>query len=768
MNNSQNIDVNIVDFGAKSDFTGPNTGTNCIPAVDAAVKEARTLHPTYSKTLVIPPGNFKRTADPFFIPNNCFTNQEYGSSLTADIAVGGAGATGTAPYNIPMVISEPDKKDGNLLYKTFSDGASRNMEYTGRVISGIINRGTQNGNLGGANGTAMNMFDIRFDNAYIGNKTAVTVASVAADGTTLNVTMTETTREGQPIIFNNYIDGDKIVAGRTYYVNSASGSPTTTTITVRNTLLNVAPVIITNTRGSAIASGDSLTGYTLSGSGITTINGNTASSSNMTFTGGTTPVVGQPITFRANITRAIVPGVTYFVNSVVGSTITVRRSRTGNDLVVFSATPTLNVTADLGTIVTVSAMATSASDITISTSPTTSIPAGTPLVFDSPINNLFLSDFKYYVITATGSPTTTITISRTPPQAAITGLATGALTATTANVWIAKPDDFIHAVQGRIIMNDRETGGGRIAISGYVQQNAITSIGPINRNYVGCGGFGITSTGDGGTDLTVANSKGGYFGGNFIAKATGGTNMFNLCGAEINAENIAGATSRYVSGVASVGAVSQAGDKLTAAYTAAGLTEGGTTHMGWVHGLCFTDLNGRDAMRADGSLIGTYLENNAGFRRTIANVIDVSTFRPTASVIKTPNLDLTESQLTLGVPQGSTTSTITTNGQNYSNSTASTYAAASANNNTATATDAGIRIQAKGTGRVTLTDGAAADRLFVNDANGITIIPKLNPSINISPGQLCISMNTAETLLTFTYKALSSGNPVRTGTITLT
>lgn len=829
---TRNNDVNILDYGAKSDFIGANTGTDCRTPVTNASKDARTLHPTYSKTLVLPSGNFDNTSDPFIIPNNCFTKQEYGSVLTADSRVGGTGAAGTAPYNIPMAFSSVDKLDGNLLYKTYSDGASRNMEYTGRIISGPINRGGQAGNLGGANGTAMNMFDIRFDNAFIGNKTSVNIVSVAADAQTFNVTMNEVTKEGQPIIFDNYISGDKIVAGRQYYIDSktdvatsasftgsisgttltvaaspaptgtiaigqiligtnvASGtritagsgtswtvsvskdvpsttittSATTTAFKVRNTLLNVAPVIIINSSGSAVSS---LTGYTLSGSGTTTINGNTANSSNMTFTGGTSPVVNQPITFRDNVTRAIVPGVTYFVHSVSGSTITVRRSRNGTDLVRFTAAPTLSVTADLGCIVTVSSMATSATDITMSTSPTTSIPAGTPLVFDSPVRDLFLSDFKYYVITATGSPaTTTITISRTPTQAVITGLTTGALTNTTANVWVSKGDDFIHALQGRIITNSREAGGGRIATSGYMIQNAMSSSGSSARNYVGCGGFGITTTGDGGTDLTLTGAKGAYFGGNFIAKASNSaTNMFNLCGAEINAENDTGVTCRYVSGVASVGAVAQAGDKLTAAYTAAGLAEGGTMHLGWVHGLCFTDLNGRDAMRADGTLIGTYLENNATTRRTIASVIDVGTFRPTASVIKTPNLNLTEAQLTLGVPQSSSTSTITTNGQNYTSTSASAYGAVDTNNNTATAADASIELKPRGTGSAILGD-SAIQRLFVNSTNGIVFTPLKTDTAptGLTTGQLGIRINTAETGIVFTYKTATG---TKTATIAI-
>lgn len=761
---TRNNDVNILDFGAKPDFIGANTGTNSITAIANASKDARTLHPTYSKTLVLPSGNFDNTSDPFLIPNNCFTKQEYGNVLTADIRRGGTGATGDAVYNVPMAFSSPDTLDGNLLYKTYSDGASRNMEYTGRIISGPINQGGQAGNLGGANGTAMNMFDIRYDNAFIGTRTSVTIGSVAADGETLNVTMSGATKEGQPIIFNNYISGDKIVAGRQYYIHSVTNSgATTTAFKVRNTLLNEAPVIIDNGSGSAVTS---LTGYTLSGSGTTTINGNTANSSNMTFTGGTTPVVNQPITFRDNVTRAIVPGVTYFVNSVSGSTITVRRSRTGTDLVRFTANPTLSVTADLGCIVTVSNMATSVTSITMSTSPNTTIPAGTPLVFDSPVRNLFLSDFRYYVITATNSPTTAITISRTPTQAVITGLTTGALTNTTANIWVGTNESFIHALQGRIITNSREAGGGRIATSGYVLQNSISSVGSNNRNYVGCGGFSVTSTGDGGTDIG-ANSKGAYFGGNFIAKATGGSNMFNLCGAEFNAENIAGATCRYVSGVASVGAVSQAGSILTAAYTASGLTEGGTTHMGWVHGLCFTDLNGREAMRADGTLIGTVLINDTAGRRTIANVIDVSTFRPTGSVLKTPNLDLTESQLTLGVPQTSSLSTITTNGRKYANTTPSDYGGTTgttgARNNTATDTDASIELKSKGGGSAILGD-SATQRLLVNSTNGIVFTPLRTDTVpTLNNGQMSIRINSAESGIVFTYRNSSGTN--RTATL---
>lgn len=816
-NYTRNNTVSILDFGAKPDFTGANTGTDCRSAINNACSEVATLNPAYNKTLILPSGNFNNTSDPFFIPGNCTTIQEYGSILTADIT--DAGPTGTQPYPVPNIFNSADELTTNSCFKTYSEGASRNMEYTGRIVSGLIDRGTHAGNLAGGNGTAMNMFDIRYDSAFIGNKTPVTIDSIDSDQQTLNVSMNERTIEGQPIIFNRYI-GTKIIAGRTYYVNGATGpsveaafvgriagttltyesgtiptiglvvsgagvtsltriisgtSPSFTVnnsqtvatgtsftskltsrqISVRQTLLTAAigaTDTILNQTGYTFSS---LTGYTLSGAGTTTITAINTGTSAFTFS-GTTPVVGQPIIFRGTVTRAIEAGQTYFVHSVSGSTIIVRRSRNGSDTVKLAGTLPASVVADLGSIVTAS-MANNTRNISISTSPSIStISLNTVIVFDVPQMRLFSSNVKYYVITASGSPTNTVTLHLTPNPGIITGIFNADLISDTrANIWVSKNDDFIHAIQGRTILIGREAGGGRIAISGYVQQDAVSSTGSNARNYVGCGGFTTTSTGDGGSGVAIANARGAYFGGNFIAKATGtATNMYNLCGVEVNAENVTGATSRYVSGVASVGAVAQPGSVLTAAYTAGGLTEGGTTHNGWSHGLCFTDLNGRDAMGATGTLIGTYLENNTGFRRTIANVIDVSTFRPTGSVLKTPNLDLTESQLTLGTPQATSISTITTSGQRYTGDTAAVYGATGTNNNTTTLTDASVAMKPKGTGSAILLDSGDVPRLFANSTSGIVLTPRITDTApTLLDGQLSIRITSGATGMVFTYRA---------------
>ena len=651
--------INILDYGAKPDYvSGATPGTNSITSIDNAVTAAETAGLTYQRTLVMPPGNYNYTKEPFNIPNNCATIQEYGNILTANtgnpfqvstaipersgsvINVSSASGSGTthtyicsntfkendkvavrgmlpAGYNLTNatvltanstqfttagIITDDSTQGGtvaidrrgtgNLYFKTYSDGAERNMEYIGRVLSGPIRSNTQGGNLGGSNGTAMNMFDIRYDNAYVGASVTVTLSNIPTSSTMTVATNPATTLiAGQPIIFNTSI-GSAITAGTVYYIHSPSGSPTTT-ISVRTTI-----------------------------AGATAIN--------------TLPTGASTVTARAN-----------------------------------------------------------------------------------------------------------------------------------------KGDGFIHAVQGRTVLNSSENGGGRIATSGFVLQNAMSSAASTNRNYVGVGGFAITTTGDGGTGFTTkVDSKGAYFGGNFIAKGDpGSTHIYNLCGIEVNAENRTGSSALYVQGVTSVGGVTVAGNQVTAAYSVGGVSEGGATHNGWKHGMLFTNLNGREPMTTDGTLIGTYWDAfaaNAAARRTIARVIDIRQFRPTTSVIETPHSTLTENSLSLGVPSsGTPTTTISTNGQYYTNAGASDYLLSADNNGSATAlTNANISIASRGTtGNVHLTDGGATpvNRISINNTTGINMRPVVNPTLSLVNGDMNISVANGEGGILITYK--NASGTLRTATI---
>lgn len=646
-------DINIIDYGARPDYvSGAIPGTDSLTAINSAKTAAENSSLTYPRSLILPPGNYRYTQEPFDIPNNSATIQEYGNILTANVAspfqvsmriperigsvltVVSASGSGTIhTYTCNNTFKENDKVavrgmlpdgfnvtnatiltasatqfttggsfsgdstqagtvaidlrgTGSLYYKTYADGASRNMEYTGRVISGIVREGTQGGNLGGANGTAMNMYDIRYDNAYVGAQVTVTLSNIPT-ASTMTVSTSATLRDGQPIIFNTSISS-VIIAGTVYYVHSPSGEPTTT-ISVRRTIAGVSPI-------------------------------------------NTLPTGASSVTARAN---------------------------TGGG--------------------------------------------------------------------------------------------------------------FIHALQGRTVLNSSENGGGRIATSGYVLQNTPSSRGSTNRNYVGVGGFSVTSNGDGGTDLTTAGSRGAYFGGNFIAKADGGPNIYNLCGVEINVENRGTATARFVQGVTSIGGVTTPGDRVTAAYTVGGLAEGGCTHNGWKHGILFTNLNGREPMTADGTLIGTYWELNSALRRTIGRGIDIRSFRPTTSVIETPVSTLTETSISLGVPSAaSPTTTISTNGQHYSSATPSDYSLSPDNNGTTTVANANISIASRGTGSVHLTDGSGApvNRISINSTTGVNMRPVVNPSLSLANGDMNISVNTAETAVVLTYRTTTG--TLRTATINFT
>lgn len=100
----------------------------------------------------------------------------------------------------------------------------------------------------------------------------------------------------------------------------------------------------------------------------------------------------------------------------------------------------------------------------------------------------------------------------------------------------AEPDANGTKVDGLLVQHNFGgvgTKGGRHAIEGILSQDAITEATNPDRNYVGVVGLSTTTVGDGGGPL-VADFKGGYFGGNFVASNTGGKFLANLTAAEFN------------------------------------------------------------------------------------------------------------------------------------------------------------------------------------------------------------------------------------------
>ena len=191
---------------------------------------------------------------------------------------------------------------------------------------------------------------------------------------------------------------------------------------------------------------------------------------------------------------------------------------------------------------------------------------------------------------------------------------------------------------------DAATTGGRHAVYGLLLQNAVTSGANTDRNYIGIQGQCITSTGDGGTNIT-SGAKGAYFGISSIVNAnSGATNLFNITGAEINTRCLTGSSVFYKSVIQLVAKDEIQGDTYD---TVLAISKGGSGTVGLKTGILFGNMNGSHPVSTSGTLIATTGSS------TVATGIDFTTYAFTDAVLKAPLLVLRSNALQLsGVNTG--------------------------------------------------------------------------------------------------------------------
>ena len=147
--------------------------------------------------------------------------------------------------------------------------------------------------------------------------------------------------------------------------------------------------------------------------------------------------------------------------------------------------------------------------------------------------------------------------------------------------------------------------GGRQAIQASVNQTAATSASNTNRNYVGLYAGASSSSGDGGTDLTTAGAKGGYFGINPVCILnSGATNTLNCSAAEVNIAVKTGASTNYKSGIqiAQLPFDAVQGSATDAAIVIS--NQAGA--VGWKNGILFSDANGQSALNPNSYILQSY------------------------------------------------------------------------------------------------------------------------------------------------------------------
>lgn len=184
--------------------------------------------------------------------------------------------------------------------------------------------------------------------------------------------------------------------------------------------------------------------------------------------------------------------------------------------------------------------------------------------------------------------------------------------------------NFSIGLVSRMIFGGSAAKGGRMAIYGVAeQQNGATNAASTNRNYVGVTGSAYAYAGDGGT---FGNEKGGYFG---LAGAAYADNtsqyLMDLTGGEYNTFVGPGAVGiKHNSGISIAGCNAQRGTLIDCGIrisAQSGIDATYTGHVGWNHGITFTDSNGADPITATGDLINTYWRN--GLKRTLGRGFDL-------------------------------------------------------------------------------------------------------------------------------------------------
>ncbi|MGH6746388.1 phage tail fiber protein [Novosphingobium sp.] len=177
----------------------------------------------------------------------------------------------------------------------------------------------------------------------------------------------------------------------------------------------------------------------------------------------------------------------------------------------------------------------------------------------------------------------------------------------------------------------------------------------VNQNYVALQSFTSVTDSLGGTNLTMAGSKGQVFASGMIAVAYPGvTNLRNLTGCEVNVQASPGTSLAYKSGIQ---VVAMPDDKVQGSIYDAGLSLSSQTgSVGFRHGILFSSANGKPAVANTGTLIGVMDGGTAAYGLDLrgyvftANAISTNGF----SVDGSGNVSVA-SMVTLGSPTAAST-----------------------------------------------------------------------------------------------------------------
>jgi hypothetical protein len=194
---------------------------------------------------------------------------------------------------------------------------------------------------------------------------------------------------------------------------------------------------------------------------------------------------------------------------------------------------------------------------------------------------------------------------------------------------------FVFGLEVNQVFGGSSQNGGRVAVTGIVNNTAATSASNSNRNYVGVQGAAVVGSGDTGA---IGAQAGTVFGGNFLTKNPGQNPGFTYLLSENAVEfdiynvslSVSTAGAKYSLGGAYVSFRRTRGSSVDTAIDIGGGGSSGpspynTADVGWGYGICFTDIHGGAPVNSDSVLFGSSFVTVGNV--TVSTGINLSGFR---------------------------------------------------------------------------------------------------------------------------------------------
>lgn len=201
-----------------------------------------------------------------------------------------------------------------------------------------------------------------------------------------------------------------------------------------------------------------------------------------------------------------------------------------------------------------------------------------------------------------------------------------------ADVTGATDPKYTYGLNVAMITGGTNSTGGKIAQNVFLYKSA-ASTPSMARDHIALNVHGVVDAGDGGTGTTSVTANGTMFGAGIVAAArSGATNMFAVCGAEVDVGLNTGSSAHMRLGWSVVGI----GDLRAAVYDAAYEIGASATGGSWGNGILFSNFHGAQSVVSTGKLI-----THDGTANTVASFADFGSWTFTGDILNFPNFQVT-------------------------------------------------------------------------------------------------------------------------------